>query len=262
VIVRFIESIGDKAINFILSFYEIIRFTFISIVHLINPNSYNPAMRMVLVKQIYHTSVTILPFFIMLAIFFGSAIIGVVIVLATQYNLQYEIGSIIVTFVIDEFAPFFTALLISLRSATTINTEMAVMNLNKELDTLKEYKIDIINYLVLPRLISGVISSVSLSILFALIMLTSGYIFTLFYMNMDLHTYKYLILNAIMVQDVVTLLLKSIAFGFVIMIIPIYSGLKSVNKNADIPKSILSGMVKLFITIFFIEVLSLIIQSL
>ncbi len=226
---------------------------------MLNPHSYNPAMRVILTKQIYFTAIQIIPLFIMMAIFFGSIIIGVVILLAAEYKLQSEIGSIIITFSIDEFSPFFTALLISLRSSTAINTEIAVMNVNNELNTLNEYKIDLIDYLFLPRIIGGVVSVVSLSILFALIMLGSGYVITLFYMNMDFHTYKYLLINAIEIKDVLTLLLKSIAFGFAVIIIPIYSGLKTTKSYTSIPISVLNGMVKLFVAIFLIEVLSLII---
>lgn len=261
-IIKFIEGIGDKTVGALSSFYEALKFTFICLLHMVRPSSYNPAMRMVLTKQIYFTAVTIIPLFVMMAFIFGSVIIGVVIALATEYNLQDKIGSIIITFVIDEFSPFFTALLISLRSGTAINTEIAVMNVNKELNTLREYKIDLINYLFLPRIISGIISITSLSIIFALIMLSSGYVFTLFYMNMDLHTYKYILINAIEVKDLMILLVKSIAFGFATMLIPIYSGLKTGAAYTAIPISVLNGMVKLFIAIFLIEVLSLLIQSL
>lgn len=261
-LVNFIQNIGDKTINFFLSIYEALKFTIICLAHMIKPKSYNPAMRMVLIKQIYFTTIGILPLFLMMAIIFGSIIIGVVIVFATEYNLQSSIGSIIITFVIDEFSPFFTALLISLRSSTAVNTEIAVMSINKELNTLREYKIDLIDYLFLPRIISGIISITSLSILFALLMLFSGYIFTLFYMNMDFPTYKNLLITAIEIQDIFLLLLKSIAFGFVTMLIPIYSGLKAKGAYTAIPISVLNGMVKLFIAIFFIEVLSLLIQSL
>ena len=261
-ILRFVESIGDKTINMVVEFLEATKFIFLCITHMLTPSSYNPAMRMVLTKQIYFTSVGILPLFSMMAMFFGSIIIGIVIVLATQYNLEDNIGSIIINFVMDEFSPFFTALLISLRSGTAINTEIAVMNVNKELNTLRKYKIDLIDYLFLPRIISGMISVTSLSIVFAIIMLSSGYIFTLFYMNMDLHTYKNLLLGAVEIKDVVVLVLKGLAFGFVITLIPIYSGLKTTHSYTAIPISVLNGMVKLFIAIFLIEVLSLVIQSL
>ena len=136
------------------------------------------------------------------------------------------------------------------------------MNVNKELNTLREYKIDLIDYLFLPRIISGMISVTSLSIVFAIIMLSSGYLFTLFYMNMDLHSYTNLLIGAVEVKDVVVLVLKGIAFGFVITVIPIYSGLKTTKSYTAIPISVLNGMVKLFIAIFLIEVLSLVLQSL
>jgi len=259
ILVKFIEDIGDKTINAFSSFYEALKFSYICLVHIINPRSYNPAMRMVLTKQIYFTAIQIIPLFIIMAVIFGSIIIGVVILLAAKYKLQDEIGSIIITFAINEFSPFFTALLISLRSGTAINTEIAVMKVNNELNTLNKYNISIIDYLFLPRIIGGVISVVSLSIVFALIMLGSGYIITLFYMNMDFHTYSYLLTSAIEVRDVLTLLFKSIAFGFIIILIPLYSGLKTLKSYTAIPISVLNGMVKLFIAIFLIEVLSLII---
>jgi len=256
----FIEKLGEKTIKMFASISEIVQFTFLIFLHLLNPKSYNPAMRMVLVKQIYFTAIGVIPVFITMAFLFGSIIIGVVIYLATQYSLQSEIGSIIINFVIDEFAPFFTTLLISLRSGAAVNTEIAVMRVNRELNTLKEYKIDLIDYLFLPRIISGIISIMSLSIVFAIIMLTSGYIFTFLYMNMDLNTYKNILLDAIEVSDIVTLVVKSFAFGFIVMLIPIYSGLKTKKSYTAIPISVLNGMVRLFIAVFFIEVLSLIIQ--
>jgi len=67
VILKFIESIGDKTINLFLDFVEATKFMFLCIIHMLTPSSYNPAMRMVLTKQIYFTSVGILPLFMMMA---------------------------------------------------------------------------------------------------------------------------------------------------------------------------------------------------
>jgi len=259
---RIFEYIGDKTLKTFSSLHEFFTFVALCVIHMLKPKSYNPAMRMVLTKQIYFTAVTLLPLFIVLAFLFGSVIIGVIVSLSLEYGLQDKIGSIITIFTLDEFSPFFTALLVSLRSGTAVNTEIAVMNVNKELNTLKVYKINLIDYLFIPRIISGVISVTSLAILFSIIMLSSGFMFTLFYMNIDLHTYTYLLLDAIEIKDIVIMLVKSVAFGFVTMLIPIYSGLKTNNSYTAIPISVLDGMVQLFIAIFFIEVLSLIIQLL
>ena len=58
-VLKFIENVGDKSITSVASFLESFKFAFICIGHMLNPRSYNPAMRMVLVKQIYFTAVTI-----------------------------------------------------------------------------------------------------------------------------------------------------------------------------------------------------------
>lgn len=176
--------------------------------------------------------------------------------------MQNQIGDILVTFVMNFFAPFFIALLISVRSGVAINTEIAVMKVNHELQCLKSYHIDYIDYLVLPRIISGVVSVVSLSLLFTVIMLSSGYIFTLLYMNLDYSTYKHIIVSAIGWQNVSTLLLKSLVFGLVVMLIPIYRGLQTKGQNTGIPIAVMKGMLAMFISIFFIEAVSLVIQYL
>lgn len=238
------------------------RFTLVCFAHLIRPSSYNPAMRTIIIKQIYFTAVEIIPLFLMMAVIFGSVIIGAVIALAASYDLEEHIGSIIITFAIDEFAPFFTALLIALRSGAAINTEIAVMKVNRELRTLDAYGIDIIDYLFLPRIIGGMISITLLSIVFAIIMICSGYIFTFFYMDMYLFTYKRLLVDAVGMADLAILFGKSLLFGFVTITIPIYSGLKTMEGYSAIPISVLQGMVKLFIALFFIEVSSLQLQLL
>ena len=62
-------------------------------------------------------------------------------------------------------------------------------------------------------------------------MIASGYIFTLFFMGMDLHTYKYLIIDAIEFSNITSLMTKSMVFGFVITVIAIQSGLKVVKND-------------------------------
>jgi len=257
-----VDALGAKSIQGFVRIFDIVRFTWKIFTHLLSPSSYNPAMRSIIVKQIYYTAVELLPLFMVIAVVFGSVIIGVVIAFAAKYALQEHIGSIIITFVMNEFAPFFTALFIALRSGAAINTEIAVMKVNNELNTLKVYGIDIIDYLFLPRIIGGMMSITLLSSMFALIMVASGYLFTLIYLDMHLHTYKMLLIDAVSGIDIVIQIGKSLLFGFVTISVPLYSGLKTGESYTAIPISVLRGMVRLFLSLFFIEVLSLQLQSL
>jgi len=213
-------------------------------------------MRSVLLKQIYFTVVEILPSFILIGFFFGSFTVGYVITFAMQYGLKDQIGPMLIGFVFNEFAPLFTAMFIALRSGAAVNAEIAVMQVSGELNTLKQFEIGLIDYLFLPRIIGGMISSLALSVLFAIIMLTGGYFFSFMYMGMDLYVYFNTLFLSVGVSNLGYLIGKSTAFGFVIILIPIYSGMTSAKALNAIPVAVLNGMVRLFIAIFTIEVIS------
>lgn len=249
----FFEIIGTVTLRFYKDITEALYFSKLCIIHLFLPQSYHPAMQSVLLKQIYFTVVQILPSFLLIGILFGSLAIGYVITLAIEFGLKDQIGSILLGFTFYEFAPLFTALLIALRSGAAVNTEIAVMQVSGELNTLKKFDIALIDYLFLPRIISGMISNVALSLLFAILMLVGGYLFTLIYMNMNLQTYTYTIFHSVEIKHLIFLITKSMAFGFVIMLIPIYSGLTTTKTFNAIPIAVLKGMVRLFIAIFTIE---------
>jgi len=259
---RAITAIGGQSLYVIESINEAIGFAAVCLLHLFRPGSYHAAMRSVLLKQIYFTAVEALPMFIAVGILFGSTIVGYVISRAVGYSLQQEIGTILVGFVMHEFAPFFTVMLIALRSGAAINAEISVMHVNNELNTLKAFNIDVIDYLFLPRIIGGMVSIVLLSSLLALIMFAGGYLFSAMYMKMDLGLYLHSIIQALEPSDFLILNAKSAAFGFFATLIPIYSGLKADHAMSDIPISVRGGMVRLFIAIFTIEVFSLVLLSL
>ncbi|MDH5465186.1 MAG: ABC transporter permease [Thiovulaceae bacterium] len=254
--VDFLERIGMKALNRISSSTESFAFSAELITKMINPKSYNPAVVSVLIKQIYFTSVQLLPFFILLSILIGSAVIGLLVSLAINYGLIDSIGSIIVNLVMDEFAPFITVLLLALRSGAAMNTEIAVMKVSRELKTLEYFKIDPFTYLYIPRVLNGMISMLLLAGLFAVIAIASGYFFLALSLNMGIRLYVDTIIEAISLVDIFTLILKSILFGYALSAIPIYRGTQAMMRYNTIPIAVLQGMVKLFVAIIIIEVLS------
>jgi len=248
-IVKFIESIGNKTIQFISSLYSFLLFSIFCIVHIFHYRSYNSKTLTTLIHQIYYTSITVLPFFLILAFIFGSIIVGIIIVMATAFNIEVQIASIIVTFVINELSPLLTAIFISLRSGTLINQKLAHVNVQSREDLMET--------IILPRLIAAVFSTVSLSLIFAIIMIISGYVFTFFLMGMDFHTYKQLIVDAIELNNILILLIKALIFGFLTTTIAIHNGLKVANKSISSRTSLISMIVNIFLVLFFIEILSL-----
>ncbi len=217
-------------------------------------------MRNVLVNQIYFTSVQILPVFLLVSIVFGSVLIGIVFTLLKELGLTYFIGHVLMGLIVTELSPFLTVLLITLRSSAAINTEMAVMKVNREIQTLETFHIDVMDYLLAPRVINGIISIVLLSSLFSIVLLVSGFLFLKVFFGMSIDVYAVDLLNSAVFSDLVILFAKCITLGFFIALIPIRRGMTATEELTSIPISVLNGMVKVFIAIIMIEVLSLIIR--
>jgi phospholipid/cholesterol/gamma-HCH transport system permease protein len=68
------------------------------------------------------------------------------------------------------------------------------------------------------------------------------------------------LLHSAAVLDIVILLIKCATFGFFITLIPIRLGLNASQELTSIPVAVLNGMVKVFLAIVTIEVLSSIVR--
>ncbi|MEN6331459.1 MAG: ABC transporter permease [Smithella sp.] len=253
-----LEDIGRLEITTSKSFIDTISFAFKVIWRMFHPHTYNSAMRMVLVNQIYFTSVQILPAFLFISIVLGSLLIGIVFQLLKQLNLTDYLGNVLMGLIVTELSPLITVFFITLRSSSAINAEMAVMKVDGEIKTLETFRIDVIDYLLIPRIINGVISLVLLSGLFSIVLMSSGIIFSWVIFGISIDVYSSILLNSADFSYIIISLIKCVILGFFITLIPIRSGLSASKEFTSIPISVSNGMVNVFIAIIIIEVLSLV----
>lgn len=256
-----LAGIGRSAMEKGRSLGGTLDFSFRVLRRMFSPQTYNAAVRMVLVNQIYFTSVQILPLVATVAVIFGVMFIGLFGQYLRDIGLFRFFGHMLMGFVVTEFAPFIVVLLIALRSGSAINTEIAVMKMNGEIRTLEMFRIDVIDYLFIPRIVSGIVSVVLLSSLFSLIVLVSGLFFSSIIFGMSLNDYTALLIDSALFSDLAVMFLKCATFGFFIVLIPIRFGQRASEELTSIPVSVLNGMVNVFIAIVIIEVLSLITLS-
>lgn len=253
-----LEKIGQLGINAAKSLTDTLFFAAKVLFRMFQRRTYNSAMRKVLINQIYFTSVQILPIFLFVSIILGSFLIGIVFGLLKQLGLTDYFGKVLMGLIVTELSPFFTVLFITLRSSAAINTEMAVMKVNGEIKTLELFRIDVINYLLIPRIINGIISIVLLSSLFSIVLIFSGIIFSRAIFDMSMDVYTNILLNSANFSDILIALIKCAMFGFFITLIPIRFGLRASHDFTSIPIVVSGGMVNVFTAIIVIEVLSLI----
>jgi phospholipid/cholesterol/gamma-HCH transport system permease protein len=255
-----IGNIGRAALQATAALRGTLAFAALVFLAFFDRRTYNSASRMVLTHQIYFTSVQILPLFLFVAFIFGSLINGMAFQVIKNLGLTDYLGRLLMGFVVTELSPFVTVLLIALRSSAAINTEIAVMKVNQELNTLESFRIDLIHYLFIPRILSGMLSMVLLTSLFALVVLTIGLIVSNWVFGTSVADYTDTLLHSAEVGDIILMLLKCATFGFFITLIPIRLGLSVSRELTSIPVAVLNGMVKVFMAIITIEVLSSIVR--
>lgn len=251
-----IEHIGKAALDKILPLRSTLRFSSRVFLDIFDRRSYNSASRMVFIHQFYFTAVQILPLFLFVAVIFGSLVNGMAFQVIKDLGLSDYLGRLLMGFVVTELSPFVTVLLIALRSSSAINTEIAVMKVNRELSTLKSFRIDLIRYLFIPRILSGMLSMVLLTCLFALVVLFIGLLVSSQIFGTSVEAYIDTLLLSADVMDIFILLIKCATFGFFITLIPIRLGLNASDELTSIPVAVLNGMVKVFLAIVTIEVLA------
>ena len=256
----YLENIGRSFIYFLSLFIETFTFSIKILSRIFRKKTYSSAMRHVLTDQIYFTSVQILPFFLAVSIFFGSLLIGIVFILLKELGLTDFVGPVFMGLIVTELCPFLTVLLITLRSSAAINTEIAVMKVNREIAMLESFRIDVFDYLLAPRVLNGIISTVLLSSLFACVLLSSGILFARIIFGMSIDVYSNILLSSTSFSDIFIALIKCAVFGFFITLIPIRFGLGASEELASIPVAVSAGMVNVFASILIIEVLSLLIK--
>lgn len=255
-----LEYIGRKTIRATDVLRDLFAFAGQVLSRMFNPASYNSATRAVIASQIYFTAVQILPLFAFVAILTGILGIGIGINLLKGLTFTDTLVRLIMAFLITEVAPLTTVALITLRSGAAMNTEISVMKVNKELRALELFNIDPIGYLYMPRVLTGVITVVLLSGISVVLILTSGLLSSNLFFGVALDFQTNLLLQAIDFSDIVLLLFKALALGFFITLIPIWFGLTASRELTSIPVAVLNGMLKVFIAIVTIEVLTLAIR--
>lgn len=257
----FIENVGTLFIVKYQNFKDLLLFSGECLKHLFRKRNYNTAVLDVLIVQIYFTSVQIVFLFLVVSILFGSVFMGFVLQKIKVMGLVEFLGEIMVGFIFCELVPFVTVLLLALRTSSAMNAEIAVMKVNGEMDALQSFRIDIINYLFMPRIISMEISALVLNVFFAAIVAASGFLFSKIFFEMEIETYLDVILRTMTFKDLFLVFLKNLVFAFFISVIPLYSGSRASHEPTSVPVAVLQGMVRVFMAIVIIEVLLLTLRS-
>jgi len=188
-------------------------------------NAYKiPSSYRLILNQILSMGISSLPIVMIVSVFAG---------MVTGFQAAYQtkglvpelyIGMGVVKAVMIELGPMLTGLIVAGRVSSSIAAELGTMRVTEQIDAFEIMGIDPGRYLIMPRIIAGILVLPILTIFAELIMILGGLLVSVW--ALDLSGYIYI--RGVRTNFIeITLwggLIKSVVFGFIVGLLGCYHG--------------------------------------
>jgi phospholipid/cholesterol/gamma-HCH transport system permease protein len=177
---------------------------------------------------------------------------------AAGYGLSQYALELVFRVLVLELLPLGTALLVALRSGAAVSTEVALMRINGKLDAMQAEGVDPLQREFVPRVAAAAISIVSLTVIGCAAALVLAYLLMYGFTPWGFDEYTWTVALVFGPAALAGFVLKCVAFGVAVAIIPISAGIDATPGNFDsAPVAVMGGMVRLVLTLALLEVFAL-----
>jgi len=165
----------------------------------------------------------------MLVIFLTGAFAGMVLSLQGFYTLNRFgsaalLGPMVALSLIKELGPVLTALMVTGRAGSAITAEIGIMRISEQIDALELMGLNPFRYLVVPKLLAGIIVLPLLTAIFNVVGIFGGYLVGGKLLGVSAGIYFGEMANYVDMQDILGGIYKSLTFGVLITWVCCYKG--------------------------------------
>ena len=198
-----------------------------------------------------------LPIASLMALFIGGVLALQTGSRLAQFGIQNTIGGIVGLSMIKELGPVMTALLLAGRVGSAIAAELGAMNVYEEIDALKTLNINPVRYLVMPRLLAGLVATPALCMYVNVIGLVGGAFVSAVNpkIGVSVRLFRLNFQEVVEIGDLSDSVIKAVVFGVVVVITSCYVGLKTTGGPEEIGRSVTRAVVLSFMMIFVLNYL-------
>ena len=180
--------------------------------------------------------------------------VGMIIALQMAYQMvqlsaEMYIPNIIAVALTRELAPVLTALIVAGRIGAGIAAEIGSMVVTEQVDALKAFAVNPVQYLVVPRFLGLVLMLPVLTMLSDIIGIWGGYVICVYKLHIGHEMFWKMTFRALAMKDIITGLVKTIFFGMIIAIVGCHQGLSVRGGAEGVGKATTTAVVRSFILI-------------
>lgn len=220
----FVARIGRVVLAFLSATGRLALFTLTAISHCFRP----PIYVNLILRQLVDIGYYSLPVVGLTAIFIGMVL---ALQLHTGFNRiaggESAIAQVVVLGMTRELGPVIAGLMVAGRIGAAIAAEVGTMRVTDQIDALSTLSTNPYKYLVVPRLLAGVAALPALVLVADCIGVFGGFLVATYKFGFNPAAYLQNTADFLRTDDVVSGLIKSAVFGFLISLMGCYTGYHS-----------------------------------
>ena len=151
---------------------------------------------------------------------------------------------------VRELGPLLTAIVMVGRSSSAIASELAAMQVNGEIKSLRRMGISPVAYLVVPRMLAMTITSSVLTFYFQVVAIGTGMVVTAWNIDVSLIGEVGHFFEMLSYLEIFAALLKSICFGMLVSVVSCYYGLTVKRSMNEIPVAASRAVMRSLMAVF------------
>jgi phospholipid/cholesterol/gamma-HCH transport system permease protein len=161
---------------------------------------------------------------------FIAFLVGVVLALngaiqLRQFGAQIFVANLVAISMTREMGPLITAILVAGRSGSAIAAELGTMVVSEEVDALRTMALSPARFLVVPKVVGLMLTMPLLTVLATAAGMLGGWTVGVLTLGLPSQAYLTQTAKSLFVSDVLTGLVKSVAFALIIALVGAFRGL-------------------------------------
>ena len=248
---RFLAAIGAVFLAFLAATGRLVLFAGLALATLFTP----PFYLRVILREMVNIGYFSLPVVGLTAIFTGMVLALQSYTGFSRFAAEGAVATVVVLSVTRELGPVISGLMVAGRVGAAMAAEIGTMRVTDQIDALTTLSADPLRYLVLPRLLAGVITMPMLVLVADIIGVFGGYLVGVYKLNFNPQTYLIGTREHLETSDVVHGLVKAAVFGFIITLMGCYHGYHSRGGAQGVGRATTHAVVSASILILIVDYL-------
>jgi len=225
-LVRLLERVGGQGEGFLAYAGGLGYLTLDALKHLVLGVFTRPRLKVdETFFQMVRLGVRAIPIVALVQVFVGMILALQLAPVLADYGQLDKVATVVAIAIFRELGPLISAVVLSGFAGAAIAAELGTMVVGEEIAALRTSAIPPVRFLVVPRIIACLLTTVALTVLADVVGALGGGIIDRWVLQGDSWQYYHTTIESLAAKDFLTGLIKSGVFAFIIVLVSCYEGL-------------------------------------